>query len=304
VQTYWEIGQVLHGHILNEKARADYGEQILERLSQELELSQRLLYQMLEVYRAFPILQTSAKLSWSHYLQLAILPNRDLRRLYLRAAVEGNWSVRQLRDALRAGEPPPEIGQGLKVMTADEKRLSPRRGPLYRYRLAENARGELSLDLGFGVYRRCDLSSLPTAKQGAVVEAKRGRGGKYVLTLLKGRPLPYTYEAQVVRVIDGDTLWVEIDCGFDVWVKQKLRLRAIDCPELGTSVGQQARAFVEEALALSRVVISTSRADKYDRYLADVFYGPATEGAPSILKEGVYLNRQLLREGLARRFDG
>jgi endonuclease YncB( thermonuclease family) len=105
-------------------------------------------------------------------------------------------------------------------------------------------------------------------------------------------------------VIDGDTLWVEVDCCFEVWTKQKLRLRGIDCPELGTPVGLQAKAFVEEALAGSRVVICTSRADKYDRYLADIFYGPATEEAPAILKEGVYLNRQLLRQGLAQRFAG
>ncbi len=304
VHTYWEIGQVLHTHILNEKARADYGEQLLERLSEELQLSLRLLYQMLEVYRAFPILHTCAELSWSHYRQLTTLPNREVRRLYMRAAVEGNWSVRQLRDALRTGEPPLEIGQVQQALASDSKPLYARRGQLYRYRLVENAEGGWSLDLGFGVYRRPDLLVLPAAKSGAVVAAKRGRRGKYSLTLLRGRPLPYTYAAQVVRVIDGDTLWVEIDCGFDVWVKQKLRLRAIDCPELGTPVGQQARAFVEEALAASRVVVCTSRADKYDRYLADIFYGPATEGAPYILEKGEYLNRQLLREGLARRFDG
>lgn len=55
-----------------------------------------------------------------------------------------------------------------------------------------------------------------------------------------------------MRVVDGDTLWVEVDCGFAVCVKYKLRLRGIDCAELGRPEGRRAKAFVEEVLADSR----------------------------------------------------
>jgi hypothetical protein len=47
-----------------------------------------------------------------------------------------------------------------------------------------------------------------------------------------------------------------------------------------------------------------SRADKYDRYLADVFYGAAADTVSYILESGAYLNRLLLREGLAAHFEG
>ena len=42
----------------------------------------------------------------------------------------------------------------------------------------------------------------------------------------------YTYKANIVRVIDGDTVVADIDLGFDVWLrKEHLRLVGIDAPE-------------------------------------------------------------------------
>ncbi len=42
----------------------------------------------------------------------------------------------------------------------------------------------------------------------------------------------YLYRAQVVNVVDGDTIDVDIDLGFYIWVKkQRIRLLGIDAPE-------------------------------------------------------------------------
>ena len=46
------------------------------------------------------------------------------------------------------------------------------------------------------------------------------------------------------RVVDADTLLVEVDCGFGCRMEQRLRLRGIDAPELKTPEGARARAFV------------------------------------------------------------
>lgn len=40
----------------------------------------------------------------------------------------------------------------------------------------------------------------------------------------------YTYKAKLIRVIDGDTIDAEIDLGFSVFVKQRIRLYGIDTP--------------------------------------------------------------------------
>ena len=44
----------------------------------------------------------------------------------------------------------------------------------------------------------------------------------------------YEYQAHVGRVVDGDTVDVMIDLGFDIWTKQRVRLLGIDAPESRT----------------------------------------------------------------------
>ncbi len=46
----------------------------------------------------------------------------------------------------------------------------------------------------------------------------------------------YEYKAVVTRVVDGDTVDVDIDLGFNVWLKkQRIRLYGLDTPESRTS---------------------------------------------------------------------
>lgn len=81
----------------------------------------------------------------------------------------------------------------------------------------------------------------------------------------------------------------------------RLRLRGIDCPELATRAGRNARAFVEECL--SRVgFVSTHRTDTYGRYLADLRYRPGEVDPNVVARRGSYLNRELLDRHLARRY--
>ena len=45
----------------------------------------------------------------------------------------------------------------------------------------------------------------------------------------------YEYKCTVVKIIDGDTVDVDIDLGFDVWLKkQRIRLYGVDTPESRT----------------------------------------------------------------------
>ena len=44
----------------------------------------------------------------------------------------------------------------------------------------------------------------------------------------------YHYKAQLVRVIDGDTIEADIDLGFKTWTRRKVRLAGIDTPEIRT----------------------------------------------------------------------
>ncbi len=57
---------------------------------------------------------------------------------------------------------------------------------------------------------------------------------------------PHYYNCTLVRVIDGDTIDVDIDLGFTVWLrKERVRLAGIDTPESRT------RNLAEKALGLA-----------------------------------------------------
>jgi micrococcal nuclease len=66
----------------------------------------------------------------------------------------------------------------------------------------------------------------------------------------------YEYRCTVLRVVDGDTVDVDIDLGFGVWVrKERIRIVGIDTPESRTSdrveklFGLAAKKRVEELLS-------------------------------------------------------
>ena len=42
----------------------------------------------------------------------------------------------------------------------------------------------------------------------------------------------------MLKVVDGDTPWVKVVLKPERWVKQKLRLRDLDCPEIDTPEGK------------------------------------------------------------------
>ena len=122
--------------------------------------------------------------------------------------------------------------------------------------------------------------------------SKRARS----LNLKRPSEATYVYKAVVERIVDGDTLLVQVDLGFGLWTRQYLRLRGIDCPEIETSRGRQAKQFVESELSrVPYVTISSSRSDKYDRYLSDVFY--------SVSGTEYFLNNELLARRHAVRMD-
>ncbi len=85
------------------------------------------------------------------------------------------------------------------------------------------------------------------------------------------------YQARVVRVIDGDTLLVELDTGFHSTRWERLRLLGVDCPEIvGTDrqAGMDARNFVRAWVASDTdtwpYLVVTSKTDSFGRYLATI----------------------------------
>jgi len=113
---------------------------------------------------------------------------------------------------------------------------------------------------------------------------------------------------EINRVLDGDTLDVTIDLGFDLYKKERVRVAGVDTPEKRTrdleekELGIDATNWLKEKLegALAGdddLVIRTELVGgvgKYGRLLGWLYLGDGN----------VSLNEQMIAEGLAWEYDG
>lgn len=93
----------------------------------------------------------------------------------------------------------------------------------------------------------------------------------------------FEYIAKVIRVVDGDTLEVEVDLGFKTFRKERIRLLRVDTPEIygvkkesveyqqGTLASKFTKDWVEATNSNIRIVTVKDRTGKYGRYLAEVY---------------------------------
>lgn len=84
----------------------------------------------------------------------------------------------------------------------------------------------------------------------------------------------YEYRIKkVTGVVDGDTIDVDIDLGFNISYSQRVRLAGIDTPESRTSdkaekaLGLESKEFLKKAISqASLVVIKTEKPDSSEKY--------------------------------------
>ena len=115
----------------------------------------------------------------------------------------------------------------------------------------------------------------------------------------------FEYFCKITRVIDGDTVDVNIDLGFDIHHLARVRMMGIDTPESRTrnleekALGLASKARLKELLKGKKIKIETSKEGKgkFGRVLADVI---------AIDKEGTEINcnQRLIEEGHARPYFG
>ena len=107
------------------------------------------------------------------------------------------------------------------------------------------------------------------------------------------------YVKKVTKVVDGDTIDVDIDLGFDICFSSRVRLAGIDTPESRTTdkaekaLGLEAKSYVKTQIDSAKtVVIKTEKMDsseKYGRILGWVFL----DNSP------VSLNQKMIDDGYA-----
>lgn len=99
----------------------------------------------------------------------------------------------------------------------------------------------------------------------------------------------YWYSCSVVSVYDGDTMRIDIDLGFNTWLRNiPIRLARINAPEIRGSereLGIEARDFLRNLVeSASDVLVHTKEKGKYGRWIAEVIVDGANVSDMMILK--------------------
>lgn len=90
--------------------------------------------------------------------------------------------------------------------------------------------------------------------------------------------MSYRYNVKVTRIVDGDTVDVDIDLGFGmVYKKQRVRMMGIDTPESRTRdleekfYGKQSKYHLEDLLKDQKVQLQSHDKGKFGRILGELF---------------------------------
>ena len=111
----------------------------------------------------------------------------------------------------------------------------------------------------------------------------------------------YEYKCKLVKVVDGDTVDVDIYLGFGVWLQnQRIRMYGIDAPESRTSdkvekvYGMAAKEFVIKWTNAGDLVLKTFKdgKGKYGRILGELWYND------------VNINQRMIEEHHAVKYYG
>ena len=110
----------------------------------------------------------------------------------------------------------------------------------------------------------------------------------------------YEYQIkEVVKVVDGDTVDVILDLGFDMFKKERIRLNGIDAPESRTldseekALGIDAKEFLERRLGdCDNLWVATEKDGKYGRMLGDIWCSATN------------INEEMVLRGYAWKYDG
>ncbi len=112
-------------------------------------------------------------------------------------------------------------------------------------------------------------------------------------TALESTKKTFIYNVSTVeRVIDGDTVEVVLDLGFNIFYKVSVRIDGIDTPEKNTPEGKLVKAYAENWFKTGSFVLISKELDKYGRVLG------------TIQKDSTDYSQHLISEGYARAYKG
>lgn len=111
----------------------------------------------------------------------------------------------------------------------------------------------------------------------------------------------YEYKCHITRIVDGDTVDANIDCGFDIIFKSRIRLYGVDTPESRTrdldekARGKMASAFLQEQINKAELVKVKTKLDKKGKF---------GRVLGCIIADDIDLNQAMIEKNLAVAYFG
>lgn len=317
VVTSWQIGKAINLY-LQKNNRAGYGDELINQLAQDTAISRTVLYHMRSFYQAYPQLPADDdKLNWSHYRALSGIKSEDQRQYFAQLAQEKNFDVRTLESEIKKEvnyDKVPALKSGkvaqkkVKNAAAVPTKITAKRGKLFSYKVASLGSDSASyFDCGFKVFTKVESALGKKSNLSGIVDVVKKDAEYSVKKSANKSSLIHTYKAEIEKVVDGDTLNVILDLGFDIKHREIVRLAQINAAEIGTAEGKIASDALKKILrGVPFVIVKTIQTDIYGRYIADVFFDAekAVNADPQqVADEGIYLNQLLVEQGLVKVFN-
>jgi len=104
----------------------------------------------------------------------------------------------------------------------------------------------------------------------------------------------FSYKAIVEKAVDGDTLDLSIDLGFNIWHRLRVRMIGVDTPEKWFPYGKVVKEYVTKLLVGKTIIIDTEKPDNYGRYLVEVRLSGFRDT----------FNQHLIDQGMAKAYGG
>ena len=118
--------------------------------------------------------------------------------------------------------------------------------------------------------------------------------------------MTYEYRCKILRIVDGDTVDVDIDLGFGIWIhKERVRIVGIDTPESRTrNLEEKARGLISKQYMIdkcpvgSKITLKSLDRGKFGRILGEIWEADidSTTVEP--------LNKRMITDGFAVEYYG
>lgn len=120
----------------------------------------------------------------------------------------------------------------------------------------------------------------------------------------------YFYSISNIRVIDGDTIDADIDLGFSISIRRRVRLEGIDAPETRLQskisdpeqrkkeklLGIKSKDFLHSICESNKIYLTSNKLDKYGRVLGEIFL---IEDDLGVEESYVSINQLMISKGYA-----